>query len=143
MNIKSFTILCLTILVMSCQEFKVVPDEKFIGVWELSGRSMFDGIRIRIQREDGKLTGKIEKLNDNKLVKLFAEVNDVWVSEIKRTSNFEFDLTEKKIARDLFSIYGQSTSQEFEIQFIDDNTIGLGANHTDPRHSKIVYKRIE
>jgi hypothetical protein len=122
---------------------KQIPDDKFVGLWELRGRAMFDGIQIRIEKKNNKLTGRIVKLNDHELIKLFADSSDVWVSDVSRSSNFQFKLTERKIARDLFSMYGLSTSQEFRTEFIDDNTIGLGADNADPQQSTIVYKRVE
>jgi hypothetical protein len=128
-------------LFFSCSG-NLIPDDKFIGTWEMKGRGMFEGIQIRIVKEDGKLIGKILRLNDNKFIKMFADSNDVWVSEIRRTSDFEFKLTEKKIAKDLFSLYGLSTSQEYKAEFIDDNTIGLGMDNSDPLQSSLVYKRI-
>jgi hypothetical protein len=144
MKIKRLTILVLVVLIVSCgKKVDEVPMDKFLGLWELKGRAMFEGIQIRIDKQGQKLTGKIVKLNDNKLVKLFADNGDTWVSEITRSSNYQFRLTEKKLAKDLFSLYGVSTSQEFKIELIDDNTIGLGTDSSDPQHATIIYKRVE
>ena len=144
MKIKGLIVFGLGLLMMSCgDKLKEVPMDKFVGVWELKGREMFDGIQIKIENQGGKLTGKIYKLNENKLVKMFAENGQTWVSEITRSSNYQFRLTEKKLAKDLFSIYGLSTSQEFKIEFIDDNTIGLGTDNSDPQSATIIYKRVE
>jgi len=140
--IKPATIFLMLILAGCSTNFKV-PEEKFIGLWELKGRSMFDGIQIRIEKEDGTLKGKIVKLNDNKLVKMFSDINDVWISEIKRTSNSEFKIIEKKIAKDLFALYGISTTQEFSAEFIDDKTIGLGTGISSAKNSKLLYVRID
>jgi hypothetical protein len=140
----SVSLLLLIVLFTACSEkYSKVPDDKFVGIWQIQGRSMFEGIEVKIEKTDNNLTGRIYKLNDNKFIKMFADSNDVWVSEITRKSNFEFKLTEKKIARDLFSLYGLSTSQEFKAQFIDDNTIGLATESSDPQTSKILYKRIK
>jgi hypothetical protein len=126
MKISRLTIFALTLLLFGCNDkMKEVPMDKFTGLWELKGRGMFEGIQIKIENQGDKLTGKIVKLNDNKLVKMFASNGDTWVSEISRSSNYQFRLTEKKLANDLFSLYGLSTSQEFNVEFIDDNTIGL------------------
>lgn len=131
------------LLVSGCNDkMTEVPLDKFVGLWELKGRSMFDGIQIRIESQNEKLTGKIVRLNDNKLVKMFADTSDVWVSDISRSSNFQFRVTERKIARDLFSVYGLSTSQEYRTEFIDDNTIGLGTDSSDPQKATIIYKRV-
>jgi hypothetical protein len=132
------------ILLASCSEkYGYVADDKFVGLWELSGRSMFNGIQVRIQKEDNAFVGKIVKLNANKYVQMFADTNDVWVSGIDRSSNFAFRLTERKLARELFSVYGMSGSQEFKVQFIDDNTLGLATEGADPLNSTVVYKRIK
>ena len=71
-------------------QFEKIPEDRFIGEWELSGRSMFDGIKVEIQREEGKLLGRISKLNDNKYVTMFCEIDDVGVSGVTRvrTTNF-------------------------------------------------------
>ena len=144
MNFKSLHILLPAIFLIGCSnEMKQVPEDRFIGLWELKGRNMFEGIQIRIERENKKLTGKIVRLNDNKLVNMFANTNDIWVASISRSSNFQFKLTERKIGRDLFSLYGLSTSQEFRTEFINDNTIGLAPENTDPQHATILYKRVE
>lgn len=56
--------------------------------WELKGRSMFDGIIIKISSDnEGKLTGVIQALNNNKYVKMFAQKGDLWISNIDRVSN--------------------------------------------------------
>lgn len=132
------------ILLVSCSEkYGYVSDDKFVGLWELNGRSMFNGIQVRIEKEDDTFVGKIVKLNANKYVRMFADTNDVWVSGIDRSSNFAFKLTERKLARELFSVYGMSGSQEFKVQFIDDNTLGLATEGADPLNSTIFYKRVK
>ena len=137
------TLLLAALFLFSCSDkFKKVSEDKFIGNWELKGASILDGTQIQIQKENNKLVGRIVKLNDNKYVKLFADSNEVWISEISRNSNFEFNLTESKLGKDLFSLYGQKTNQEFKAQFIDDNTIGLATESSDPATSTRIYKRV-
>jgi hypothetical protein len=144
MKSKGLIVLGLGLLMMGCgDKLKEVPLDKFVGTWELKGRGMFDGIQVKIENQGEKLTGRIFKLNDNKLVKMFAQNGDTWVSGITRSSSYQFKLTENKLAKDLFSIYGLSTSQEFKVEFIDDNTIGLGTDNSDPQNATITYKRVE
>jgi hypothetical protein len=119
------------------------PIENFEGNWQLHGRNMFNGIKISIQKTDNEYTGKVIAVNDNNYVQMFVQVGDKWITEIKRTSNFEFRLKEKKIGSELFSLYGLDTTKKFEVQFIDENTIGLGVGKSDPILSSIIYKRIE
>jgi hypothetical protein len=138
-----FLFITILSLCFSCGNNTYIPDDKFVGVWELKGRSMFEGMQIKIERKEDKFTGRLIKLNDNKFIKMLADSNDVWVSEIKRASSYQFRLTEKKIARDLFALYGLSTSQEFKVEFIDDNTIGLGSDSADPLKSQVTYKRVQ
>lgn len=123
-------------------KFDTVPETRFIGDWELIGRSVFEGMIIKIEIENNILIGRVSKLNENKYVKMFSEINDIWISEISQTSNYQFKLTEKKIAGQLFSMYGLSTSSEFKVEFIDDNTFGLGTKSQDPSKSKVIYKRV-
>jgi hypothetical protein len=111
-------------------------------MWELHGREMFRGIEVDIvKNEKNELVGKVIKLNDDKYVNMFVTIGDSWVTKIARSSNYEFKLTEKKIAYKLFALYGQSTSKEFKVQFIDKNTIGLETGSSDPTKSTILYKR--
>lgn len=144
-NIKKITVTLLfaTLLLSSCSEkFKKSSEKKFIGTWEMKGASIMDGTIIQIQNENNKLVGRIVKINNNKYVKYFAELNEVWVSDISRNSNYEFKLTESKLGKDLFALYGQKTNQEFNAQFIDDNTIGLATESSDPSTSTRIYKRV-
>ena len=125
-------------------KFQETPIENFEGIWQLEGRSIFDGIQIRIEKNSsGNLFGKVISINDNKYVKMFVEPNDIWVSGISRTSNYEFKLTEKKIGSALFSLYDLSTTNEYKVEFIDENTIGLGTGSSDPIGSSIKYVRVK
>jgi hypothetical protein len=131
---------------ISCDTSKLnkIPIEKFVGLWEIHGRPIFDGIKLRIEKnENGELTGKVFKLNENKYVKMFVDSSNTWVSDIKQSSNFEFKLTEKKIGSELFAIYGQESTKEYNVQFIDDNTFGLATGNSDPTKSTIIYKRVK
>lgn len=132
----------IVLLFVSCSEQNKISEYNFIGEWELQGRTMFEGMRVKIDTADKKFKGRITKLNDNKIVQMFLDSNDVWVSGIKRSSNFEFKLTEKKPAGDLFSQYGLSSSTEFKAEFINENTIGLASDNSNPKKSSFVYKRI-
>lgn len=146
MNKKILISLLITLFLYNCtsSNFQKVPEEQFVGIWELKGRSMFDGIKIKIEKnDDSELIGRIIELNENKYVKMFADSNDIWVSKISRSSNFQFKLTEKKIGKDIFSLYGLSTSTEYKVEFIDSTTIGLSESNSDPSKSDVVYKKVE
>lgn len=137
---------CLAIFLMSaCSgNFDKVPEDQFVGIWELQGRGMFKDMQVEIARDEkGALKGKLMKLNDNKYIQMFAETGDLWISEIKRSSKYQFRITEKKIARELFGLYGLSSSVEFKAEFIDKNTIGLSTGSADPARSAVVYKRVK
>src|SRR5690554_7291069 len=85
----------------SCEDTKLtkISDSNFIGNWELKDRGILEGIEIEIARDEkGELHGEITKLNDNKYVNLFMEVGDQLLTGIRRNSNYEFTITEKKIA---------------------------------------------
>ena len=147
LKVNEFTLLFLIgLLFFSCNsnKFNKTPIDSFIGTWELEGREMFNGIKIKIEEsENGKLKGKVIKLNDNKYIKMFVEINDIWVTDISRSSNYRFKLTEKKIANSLFAMYGQKTIFEYKAEFIDNNTIGLGTRNSDLIESQIKYIRID
>lgn len=137
--------LVLIFTLFSCDGSKTQkkPINLFEGVWELQGRSMFDGIQIKIEAIEEGFEGHVIKLNDNKYVQLFMEEGDQWVSGIRRTSNFEFIMTEQKLGKELFSMYGLDAKQDFKVQFIDDNTFGLSKGSAEPKESKLIYKRAE
>lgn len=137
-------IFVIAILLIGCTKHTTeVPFDKFIGVWELKGTPMIEGMQINIQKEETRLIGKIFKLNQNKYVKLFADSNDVWISNISRASNYEFKLTENKIGKELFAVYGIKSTQDFKVQFIDENTFGLATESSDPKKSGRIYRRIK
>ena len=107
-------------------------DTQFLGDWKLSGRSMFEGIEVKITKDKNNvMKGTIIKLNDNKYIQIFMEVGDVLITGITRNSNFKFTVKEKKIAHRLFSAYGQSTTKEYIAQFESKNKILLGKEGSD------------
>lgn len=126
-----FILLCLITFVSSCDSSKttVTDEQQFEGKWKLSERGILDGIEIEIKKDSkGHYSGIIKKLNNNKYVKMFMEEGDIFLSGIKRNSNFEFVISEKKIAAPLFSAYGQSTTEEFVSVFAGKNKVLLGRN---------------
>ena len=132
--------LALLLILQSCSSelFKEVPEDDFIGHWKLEKRGIFDGIEIEIARnEDDKLKGKISKLNDNKYVQMFMEKEDNFIKKIKRYSNTEFDLTERKIAAPLFSIYGESTSNKVQVHFHHKDTIYIGEKGNKGKYIRV------
>jgi len=143
--IKNIAIV-LILIFSSCNNNKLqkTPIDKFIGTWELKGRKMTNGIQIKIHKnKKGDLIGKVVKLNNNKYVKYFVDINDILISKISRKSNYEFKITERKIASELFGYYGINTSDKFIAQFIGNDTIGLGKGNSDPQKSNIFYIRIK
>lgn len=137
---KYFVLILSIIIFSSCNSSKLTetPDSQFVGTWRLTDRGMFENIEIEISKENnGTFTGVVKKLNDDKYVKLFMEVGDKIVSGIKRNSNFEFVISEKKIAAPLFSAYGQSTSTEFVATFESKDKILLGNNGTQGKYIRI------
>lgn len=127
------------LFLLGCNSGKLseTPMNQFIGTWRLEGRSLYENVEVKIGWKNDKLTGTILKLNDNKYVNLFMEEKDVFVSEIKRTSNFQFVLKEKKVAAELFAAYGNSGTQEFEVQFENKNTILLGKNGSSGKYIRM------
>jgi len=114
------------LFLVSCDTTKMskTPDDQFIGVWRISGASMLDGVEIEITKDaNGDFAGHVTKLNDDKLVQLFMEEGDKLITGIKRLSNFEFEISEKKIASKLFAEYGQSTTTKYKVEFDGSNRI--------------------
>lgn len=128
------------ILFASCNTTKMneTPESQFLGKWKLVDRGMLDDIEIKISNDEkGNFSGTITKLNDNKYVQMFMEKGDVLVSGISRKSNFEFMLSEKKIAAPLFSAYDQSTTAELDVQFEHKNKILVGKNGIGGKYIRI------
>lgn len=127
-------------LIASCSNgnFKETEINQFIGTWELKGRDVFEGIQIKIEaNEKGKLKGRIIQLNDNKWVKQFVDTNDVFITKIERLSNFEFEVSEKKIASELFGMYDLPTKELLKMKFVSPYKIQVVGK------KKICYKRIK
>lgn len=140
-----FCALLVTLTFVSCDsnQFSKIPLNQFEGVWELKGRDMFEDMQIEIKLDEaGKVHSKIIKLNDNKFVRLFLSEGDEWVKSIRRTSNFEFVITEQKIAAPLFSQYGNSTSKDWNAVFKNKNCVGISESKS-PDRSKIEYCRVK
>lgn len=131
---KHLLLICLCgFALLSCDSSKLkeTPSSQFIGTWKLVDRGILENIEVEISMDKkGNLVGLISKLNEDKYVQLFMAEGDKFVAGIKRNSNFEFVLSEKRIAAPLFSAYGQSTTDEFNVQFEGKNKIILGANGT-------------
>ena len=122
-----FTVLFL--LGCDVEKLTKTPMDQFIGTWKLVEKGILENIEIEIlKNEDGSFQGKIKRLNDNKYVHLFMEVGDEIITGIQRSSNYQFTITEKKIAAPLFAAYGQNTSKEFVATFENENAILLGNN---------------
>lgn len=133
-------VLSFIVLSSSCDTAKLseTPDSQFIGSWKLIDHGILENIEVEISKDSkGKLSGVVTKLNDNKYVQLFMEKGDVLISEIKRNSNYEFVISEKKIAAPLFSAYGQSTTSEFRANFDGKDNIVLGNNGLEGKYVKL------
>lgn len=121
--------------------FHKVPENNFIGTWEIVGRQNLKGIQIEIKKNDkNELVGRVIKLNDNKLVNMFLDTNEVFIKSIIRKSNFQFELIEKKLGHDLFSIYGMDTDAKFIVVLNGDGFINFSENSED---NKVGYKKVE
>lgn len=129
MLIKQHRIALLFLLIgvflnFSCDgnKLQTIPIDQFIGKWKISQRGMLDDIHIEIRaNEQGELSGKIISLNTNKYINLFMEENDELIVKVKRKSNYEFLITERRIAAPLFALYKQSTTEEYTVSFEDTN----------------------
>lgn len=139
------TVFILFLPLLGCEgKMKVVDMKQFEGKWKLVGRPMYEGIVVDIKAtKQHRIVGEVIKLNDNKWTKMFVDTGDVWIKNIIRLSNFQFEIIENRIAHDLFAIYGEKTTQHFRTQFIDKNTFGLGKKNDDLTISKVKYVRVK
>lgn len=139
-------VLLLALFACDTGKFSEVPENRFIGTWELQGRGMLEGVRVKIARnEDGDLEGRVVQRNDNKYVQFFVDSNAVLMTGIERRSNFEFTLSENKVGHELLGAYDVETETAFAAQFLDRNTIVLttAANTSNIKASKVRYVRVE
>jgi hypothetical protein len=139
-------LLVVILLFISCDSSKLEETtmDKFIGTWELTGRSIFKNMNIKIVKlEEDTFIGKFISLNENKYVKMFVDSNETWVTSIKRLSNYEFEISERKLAADLFSLYGHSSIKTFNAQFLSDDQIVLYSKESNPKGSNLIYKRVK
>lgn len=137
---KALVVLVVILTFLGCDSGKLeeTPDSKFVGKWVLSERSILDGVEIEISKDEkGRIQGVVTKLNENKYVQMFMVEGDVLLTGVARKSNFEFDVSEKKIAAPLFSQYGESTTVKFHAQFKGDDEVLLGKDGVSGSYLRI------
>jgi hypothetical protein len=138
-------LLFLAVIFLSCSSdhFSKTPINQFEGLWELKGREIFNEMQVDIKIDkDGKISSKIVKLNKNKYVQLFLSEGDDWIKAIKRSSNFEFVITEKKLAAPLFSQYGNSTVKKWNVAFKGKDCFGISETKS-PEKSSMEFCRVK
>lgn len=141
-----FALLSGVMLVSGCdsKKWSETQDGKFVGTWIYEGRSIYNGMTVEITRnKKGSLEGKLKTLNDNKLVKLFADTNDVVIADITRNSNFQFSITQNRIGKELFGMYDVETSDKYTAEFIQDNLIGLSRGTGSPKDASIKLRKVK
>lgn len=136
-------IIALSFLSCDTNHLSKTSIDQFNGIWELKGRSLFNEIQIEIKIDKtGKVSSEVIKLNNNKYVELFLSEGDEWVKSIRRNSNFEFVITELKLAAPLFAIYGNSKTKEWNAVFKNKDCFGISENK-NPEKSSIEYCRVK
>ena len=142
--LRSMMILSLCIF-QSCFDYKLIDEEAFIGTWELKGREIYSGMRVHIKKEENNLKGYTICPPKNNYGEMFFEKNKIWVTEIKRSANYYFKMSEQKIATELLSQYDLKTNNTFYVTFSEDkNKIYLTTKRPNKfiQESKIYYERI-
>ena len=129
----------------SCSDYKFIEENEFIGTWELIGRDIYSGMVIKIEEKDNQLVGKIVELPNNIYGELFLKKGDIWVSQIKRSANYYFKVTELKIAKDLFSTYDLPANNEYYATFSEDKKsvyLTTKTPNANVKKSSVLYKKI-
>lgn len=135
-------LIALSFLSCDSNHLSKISINQFNGVWELKGRNLFNEMQVEIRvDESGKVSSKVIKINDNKYVQIFLSEGDEWIRDIKRNSNFEFVVTELKLAAPLFSLYGNSKTKKWNAVFKNKDCFGISENK-NPEKSSIEYCRI-
>lgn len=141
-SLGALVLIGILFLASNLSTFEETPVKKFTGTWEVQGRSMFSGVKVKIQQSERKqIQGHFTELNDNKYVNMFVDSGDLWIKDIQRLSNFEFRFIEKKIAAPLFAQYGLETTHEITVQFITHDTLGGAIGKKNPLETSIKYIR--
>ncbi len=99
--------------------YKFVDDNNFIGTWVLEGRNIYSGMSIKIEKAEDEFIGRIIQPPNNKYQDFFLK-DEIWVTQITRSANYYFKLTESKIAKDIFSTYELPTTNEYYAFFSKD-----------------------
>ncbi len=130
----------------SCANYKYVDENKFIGIWELKGRDIYQGMVIKIERKKDKLIGVVVSIPQNKYGTLLMKKGDVWIPNINRVANYYFKITENKIAGKIFPVYNLPASTEYFAYFSEDNNIIYLAQkppNIPVKATSIFYKKIK
>ncbi|WP_372933398.1 hypothetical protein [Mariniphaga sediminis] len=117
---KILLILLGLITFQSCTDYGYVEDTAFIGTWELKGRKIYTGMKVRIEKENGKLKGYIISPPDSNYGEIFIENGKTWITKIDRGANYYFKITENKIAGELFSQYDIKANSSFYATFSEE-----------------------
>jgi hypothetical protein len=148
-KIKSINIILIllgSIILNSCVDYKHVDEKHFLGTWELCGRDMYSDMTIKITEENNLMTGHVVSPPTSNEGQLFIKKNDIWITSINRSTDYYFELSEKKIANKLFSMYELDTSSIFYATFSEDNDrifLHKKTPNTSNQKSDIYYKRVE
>jgi len=143
---KSIIVFIGILFLFACSEYKYIDEDTFLGTWELKGRRIYSNMKIRITKENGTLKGYVVSPPDNKYGDIFIQPNDPWIVEIKRGSNYYFQINELKIANELFSLYGIDVHTMFYATFSEQKDkiyLIQKAPNTFIQESNIYYQRIE
>jgi len=144
--IKQYKILicCISLFFFtSCFKFKYVDENRFIGTWEVKGKSIYEGMKFKITKDDSSLKGYIITPPKNKYA-YFIDSGDNWITSITRVSNYSFKITEKKIAQQLFSEYKLDSNSTFYAYFFGNDTISLSPKKLyAPKKTQTYYLRVK
>jgi trehalose utilization protein len=128
-------------LLTSCK-FQYVQDREFIGRWELKGRPLLKGLRIKIMKENEEMIGTITQLPENESIASYMKIGEVWLKGFERTSNYSFLVRETRPASELFSLYGQTSTHTYKAEFMDDQRFGISDESGNPQKSDVYYERV-
>lgn len=98
---KFLLILLSIVVLLGCDSSKLseTPMSQFKGKWKIIDRPIWKDCIVEIDKD---FTGRLITSNNNKYVELFADSAQVIISSIKRKSNFEFFVSEKRLPQSYF-----------------------------------------
>jgi hypothetical protein len=138
---KLIIVLCISLSLLACN-FKRVEKSSFVGKWQYAEKSDYKGVILKLNLNNDTLIGIIDSIPaENKLLQKYVPLGKEWLNDVKRKSNFLFEIKEAKPQIDELKYAGLAKSTIYKMVLVNDSTIALAENG-DPYKSKNILKKL-